>query len=75
MSRLQRDHAAVVGAVFLLLVAAVSLLAPVIAPAGVAACRGSFCVGAVGSPGAREEIRAMLSALGWREPEEWCAVA
>jgi glycosyltransferase involved in cell wall biosynthesis len=49
--------------------------APVIAPEGVPAYRGCFCVGAVGSPGAREEIRAMLSALGWREPEEWCAVA
>lgn len=49
--------------------------APVIAPAGVPALRGCFCVGAVGSPGAREEIRAMLAALGWREPEEWCAVA
>jgi glycosyltransferase involved in cell wall biosynthesis len=49
--------------------------APVIAPSGVPAFRGSFCVGAVGSPGAREEIRAMLSSLGWREPEEWCAVA
>jgi len=49
--------------------------APVIAPEAVPAHRGSYCVGAVGSPGAREDIRAMLSALGWREPEEWCAVA
>jgi len=49
--------------------------APVIAPDDVARFRRAFCVGAVGSEGAREEIRAMLSALGWREPEEWCAVA
>jgi len=49
--------------------------APVIPPDGVNAFRRAFCVGAVGSPGAREEIRAMLAAFGWREPEEWSAVA
>jgi NADPH-dependent 2,4-dienoyl-CoA reductase/sulfur reductase-like enzyme len=49
--------------------------APVVAPEGIGSFRWSFCVGAVGADGAREEIRAMLSALGWREPEEWCAVA
>jgi glycosyltransferase involved in cell wall biosynthesis len=49
--------------------------APVIPPDAVNTFRRAFCVGAVGSPGAREEIRAMLSAYGWREPEEWSAVA
>jgi glycosyltransferase involved in cell wall biosynthesis len=49
--------------------------APVIAPADVPSVRGAYAVAAVGAPGARDEIRAALTALGWREPEEWCAVA
>jgi glycosyltransferase involved in cell wall biosynthesis len=48
---------------------------PVVAPAGIEAHRGAFCVAAVGSPGARDEIRAALTAAGWTEPNEWCAVA
>jgi glycosyltransferase involved in cell wall biosynthesis len=49
--------------------------APVIAPPAVRDYRGTFCVAAVGSPGARDDIRATLTLAGWREPEEWCAVA
>ncbi|HWV58042.1 MAG TPA: hypothetical protein VNZ57_11385, partial [Longimicrobiales bacterium] len=49
--------------------------APVIAPAGIEAFRGAFALGAVGSPGAREEIRAALNAAGWREMEDYCVVA
>ena len=49
--------------------------APVIAPAGIHAYRGAFCVAAVGAAGARDDIRATLTLAGWREPEEWCAVA
>jgi glycosyltransferase involved in cell wall biosynthesis len=48
---------------------------PVIAPTEIDAYRGNFCVAAVGSPGAREDIRAELETAGWREVEEWCAVA
>jgi hypothetical protein len=49
--------------------------APVIAPAAVRDYRGAFCVAAVGTPGARDDIRATLTLAGWREPDEWCAVA
>ena len=49
--------------------------APVIAPRAVREFRGAFCVAAVGAAGARDDIRAALTLAGWREPEEWCAVA
>jgi glycosyltransferase involved in cell wall biosynthesis len=49
--------------------------APVIAPRDVDRYRGALCLAAVGQPGAREEIRQTLSALGWSEPEEFLAVA
>lgn len=49
--------------------------APVVAPEAVNRFRGGFAVGAVGSPGAREEIRAALDAAGWREMVDYCAVA
>lgn len=49
--------------------------APVVAPAGIQAFRGALCVAAVGQRGAREEIRAALQAAGWREMEEFVAVA
>lgn len=37
--------------------------------------RGAFAVAAVGSPGAREDIRADLDEAGWREMTDYCAVA
>lgn len=37
--------------------------------------RGAFTVAAVGSPGARADIRATLDAHGWREGTDYCAVA
>ena len=49
--------------------------APVLAPAGIQDHRDAFCVAAVGQPGAREEIRASLAALGWREGADFVAVA
>lgn len=49
--------------------------APVIGPGAIEAYRGAFAVAAVGSAGARDEIRTALTAAGWREPDEWCAVA
>jgi glycosyltransferase involved in cell wall biosynthesis len=49
--------------------------APVVSPDGVGAYRGSLCVAAVGQDGAREEIRGELSARGWREMTDFCAVA
>lgn len=49
--------------------------APVVEPAAVATFRGAFCVAAVGQEGARAEIRAALGAAGWREMEDFCAVA
>ena len=49
--------------------------APVIAPPAVRGYREAFCVAAVGAAGARDDIRATLTLAGWREPEEWCAVA
>jgi glycosyltransferase involved in cell wall biosynthesis len=48
---------------------------PVVRPDGVAAYRGSLCVAAVSQDGAREEIRGDLSARGWREMTDFCAVA
>ncbi len=49
--------------------------APVVAPGHIDAYRGAFCVAAVGTPGARGDIRAALDAAGWREMADWCAVA
>lgn len=49
--------------------------APVIPPERIDRWPGAFAVAAVGSPGARAEIRAALDAAGWREMEEYCAVA
>lgn len=49
--------------------------APVVAPDGIEAFRGALCVAAVGQRGAREEIRATLQAAGWREMEDFVAVA
>lgn len=49
--------------------------APVIAPGALSAHRRAFCVAAVGVAGARDDIRRTLTLAGWREPEEWCAVA
>ena len=44
-------------------------------PDEIEALRGSYVVAAVGQEGARDEIRQALTAAGWREVEEWCAVA
>ncbi len=49
--------------------------APVVAPDGIGAFRGALCVAAVGQRGAREEIRAALEAAGWREMQDFVAVA
>ncbi len=49
--------------------------APVVAPARILDRRGVFCVAAVGQAGAREEIRKALADAGWREGEEFVAVA
>jgi len=49
--------------------------APVLLPAGIQEYRDAFCVAAVGRLGAREEIRASLVALGWREGPDFVAVA
>ncbi len=49
--------------------------APVIHPSAIGEYRAAYVVAAVGSPGAREEIRASLRRAGRDEPEEFCAVA
>lgn len=49
--------------------------APVIAPDGIERYRDALVVAAVGSPGARSDIRAELTGRGWREMEDFCAVA
>lgn len=49
--------------------------APVIQPPAIGDYRAAYVVAAVGSPGAREEIRASLRNAGLDEPEEFCAVA
>lgn len=49
--------------------------APVVRPAAIGDYRGALCVAAVGAAGARDDIRATLTLAGWREPDEWCAVA
>jgi GT2 family glycosyltransferase len=48
---------------------------PVVAPAEIARFRGALALAAVGSPGAREEIRAALDDAGWREGVDYVAVA
>jgi glycosyltransferase involved in cell wall biosynthesis len=48
---------------------------PVIPPDRIDDYRGAFALAAVGSPGARAEIRAALHSAGWREMEDFCAVA
>ncbi len=49
--------------------------APVIRPSDIEQHRGAYVVGAVGSADARAEIRRALAAAGFREPQEYCAVA
>ncbi len=49
--------------------------APVVTPAHIDRFRGAFAVAAVGSPGARGDIRAVLDEAGWREMTDYCAVA
>lgn len=49
--------------------------APVVHPDMVADYEGCYFVAAVGSRKGREEIRDMLSAKGFKETEEFCAVA
>jgi len=49
--------------------------APVIAPARINEYRGAFALAAVAGEVARAEIRAALIAAGWREGEEYLAVA
>lgn len=49
--------------------------ARVVTPDDVDAFRGALALAAVGTPGAREEIRATLRAKGWREMVDLCAVA
>ncbi len=49
--------------------------APVVAPAEIDRFRGALAVAAVGSPGARDDIRALLDEAGWREMIDYCAVA
>ena len=48
---------------------------PVIPPAEVGRSRGTLALATVGVPGARDEIRASLTALGWREMVDFVAVA
>lgn len=48
---------------------------PVIAQEAIDRYRGAFVVAAVGSPGARADIRAALEAHHWREGIDFCAVA
>jgi FlaA1/EpsC-like NDP-sugar epimerase len=47
----------------------------VVAPDQIERFRGALCVAAVGQPGARDEIRAALAAMGWEEGREFVAVA
>ena len=48
---------------------------PVISPQEVGSPAGDFCVAAVGQAGARKEIREALLVLGWRELDDFVAVA
>lgn len=47
----------------------------VVAPSEIGRFQGALAVAAVGSPGARAEIREALDAAGWREMTDYCAVA
>jgi glycosyltransferase involved in cell wall biosynthesis len=47
----------------------------VVAPDAIDRFRGALAVAAVGSPGARHDIRAALDAAGWQEMVDYCAVA
>ena len=49
--------------------------APVVPPAAIDKYEDAFIVAAVGSAGARAEIRESLRAAGLKEPEDCCAVA
>ncbi len=49
--------------------------APVIHPSAIEDYRAAYVVAAVGSLGARAEIRASLRRAGFREPDDCCAVA
>ncbi len=49
--------------------------APVVAPAEIGRFRGALARAAVGAPGARDEIRSALAAAGWREGDDFVAVA
>jgi glycosyltransferase involved in cell wall biosynthesis len=49
--------------------------APVVARDAIGRYRGTFAVAAVGADAARADIREWLGAVGWREGEEFCAVA
>lgn len=49
--------------------------APVIPPTAVHTYRDAYIVSAVGSANARAEVRLALHGVGFREPEEYCAVA
>lgn len=49
--------------------------ATVFGPEVIRSLRGSFCVASVGQEGARAEIRESLAQAGWRETEDFVAVA
>ncbi len=49
--------------------------APVVPPAAIGKYEEAFIVAAVGSADARAEIRDSLRAAGFKEPEDYCAVA
>jgi glycosyltransferase involved in cell wall biosynthesis len=49
--------------------------APVVGPDGLEPFRGTFAVGAVALPGAREEVRTALRDNGWEEGHDFVAVA
>jgi cellulose synthase/poly-beta-1,6-N-acetylglucosamine synthase-like glycosyltransferase len=49
--------------------------APVISPSAIDEYEDAFIVAAVGSADARAEIRESLRAAGFKEPEDYCAVA
>lgn len=48
---------------------------PVISPKDLATCRGAYVLAAVAGPMPRAEIRAALDSAGWKEIEQYCAVA
>lgn len=47
----------------------------VISPADLASCQGAYVLAAVAGPAPRAEIRAALDSAGWKEIEQYCAVA